>query len=72
MDNKMTSEQIKYQQAYKRVKRIKGFYSHLLVYIVINAMILIANYKNLDLHDNFWRWETFNMVIFWGVGLVGH
>lgn len=65
-------EEVKYQQALKRVKRIKGFYTHLIVYIVINTMLLIANYKNLDTNANFWRWQTFSTVLFWGVGLVGH
>lgn len=74
MNNKinLTPDEIKYQQALKRVKRIKGFYSHLMIYIVINAMLLIVNYKNHDGNEHFWRWQTFNTVIFWGIGLVAH
>ena len=37
MNNNLTPEEVKYQQALKRVKRIKGFYTHLMIYIVINA-----------------------------------
>jgi uncharacterized integral membrane protein len=65
-------DEIKYQEAVKRVKKIKGFYTHLIVYIIINAMLLIVNYKNLDANENFWRWQTFNTVFFWGIGLVAH
>lgn len=68
----LTPEEIKYQQALKRVKRIKGFYTHLMVYIVINAMLLIANYKNSDANENFWRWQSFNTLFFWGIGLTAH
>lgn len=73
MNNKnLTNDEIKYQQALKRVKRIKGFYSHLVIYIVINTMLLIVNFKNLDANENFWRWQTFSTVLFWGIGLVAH
>lgn len=70
----LTPDEIKYQQALKRVKKIKGFYSHLLVYIVINTMLLIVNYANLNDHGNgnFWKWQTFNTLIFWGLGLAVH
>jgi hypothetical protein len=68
----LTSDEIRYQQALKRVKRIKGFYSHLMVYVVVNTGILIANYNNLDSGENFWRWQTFNTIFFWGIGLTAH
>ena len=72
MNSDMTSEELKYQQALKRVKKIKGFYSHLLVYIVINTMLLVVNYNNSGDNDNFWRWQTFNTVFCWGIGLTAH
>jgi len=71
-NNTLTPEEIKYQQALKRVKSIKGFYTHLMVYIVINLGLLILKYKNLDLNENFWQWQTFNTVFFWGIGLLAH
>ena len=52
INSNITQDEIKYQQALKRVKKIKGFYSHLLVYIVINSMLLIVNYNNLNDHGN--------------------
>ena len=38
-------DEIKYQEALKRVKKIKGFYTHAIVYIIINLMIVIVNYQ---------------------------
>jgi hypothetical protein len=70
INNNLTPEEIKYQQALKRVKRIKGFYTHLMIYIVINVGLLIANNSNST--ENFWRWQTFNTLIFWGIGLAAH
>lgn len=70
MNNTLTPDEIKYQQALKRVKRIKGFYTHLMVYIVINIGLLIVNNNNST--ENFWRWQTFSTVLFWGIGLLAH
>ena len=47
MEN-ITSEQIRYEEAVKRVKKLKGFYTHALVYLVINSMIVILNIQNLN------------------------
>lgn len=66
----LTPDEIKYQQALKRVKKIKGFYTHLMVYIVINIGLLIVNNNNST--ENFWRWQTFSTVFFWGIGLLAH
>ena len=33
-------DEIRYQQAKKRVKQLKGFYVHLLVYVLVNAIII--------------------------------
>ncbi len=72
MEINNTLEEVRYQQALKRVKRIKGFYSHLLVYVVINMMILLLQYTDGDGPKDFWQWHTFSMVIFWGIGLGAH
>ena len=70
MNNTLTPDEIKYQQALKRVKRIKGFYMHLMVYIIINIGLLIVNNNNST--ENFWRWQNFRTVLFWGIGLLAH
>lgn len=60
---------IKYLEAAKRVKRLKGFYIHAAVYFLVNLFIVIQNVKSgasLSNMDNYWT------AIFWGVGLLGH
>lgn len=60
---------IKYLEAAKRVKRLKGFYIHAVVYVLVNLFIVIQNVKSgasLSNMDNYWT------AIFWGVGLLGH
>ena len=60
---------IKYLEAAKRVKRLKGFYNHAVVYFLGNLFIVIQNVKSgasLSNMDNYWT------AIFWGVGLLGH
>jgi pheromone shutdown protein TraB len=63
----------RYNLAYKRVKRIKGFYIHALVYVLVNAFVICGNYYgNTQNTQNFWSWVNFNTVLFWGVGLLAH
>lgn len=60
---------INYLEAKKRVKRLKGLYIHIVVYILVNLFIIANNVQSgialTDL-DNYWT------AIFWGIGLVGH
>ncbi|SHH03960.1 2TM domain-containing protein [Flavobacterium micromati] len=65
-----TEEQSKYENAIKRVKKIKGFYSHLLVYVVINIMILIVNVQSLDKGESYLSLKNFSTALFWGIGLA--
>ena len=67
-----SKDEIKYQEAKKRVKRIKGFYSHLLVYLVINTMIFIVNIQHLDAGENIFSFKNFSTAFFWGIGLLDH
>ncbi|WP_246448732.1 2TM domain-containing protein [Flavobacterium buctense] len=63
-------DEIKYQEAAKRVKRIKGFYSHAAVYVLINIILLIVNTQNSS--EGFLNWKNFTTPLFWGIGLVAH
>ena len=67
----------RYNIAYRKVKRIKGFYAHLRIYLIINVMILIASsnvgvFREVSNHEIFWSWDTFSIAISWGIGLVIH
>jgi uncharacterized integral membrane protein len=71
MENKFI-ENDKYERAAKKVKRIKSFYSHLLVYIVINLMIVVINVQELDPGESYFQWHNFTTLGFWGIGLLAH
>ena len=63
----------RYSLAYKRVKRIKGFYVHAMVYVLINIFIVYGNYFGNSIKDyDFWSWQTFSTALFWGIGLLAH
>lgn len=64
----------RYQMAYRRMKRVKGFYTHLMIYILVNAFIIAESIIDGDFINNndFWQWETFSTPLFWGIGLLIH
>lgn len=60
-------EQERYQEAKKQVEEIKGFYFHLVSYIVVNAALVVINL--LTSPEYLWFiWP----ILGWGVGLVIH
>jgi hypothetical protein len=71
MEN-INSEQIRYEEAVKRVKKIKGFYTHALVYLVINIMLVILNIQNLNEGESYFQFKNFFTAFFWGIGLLAH
>jgi uncharacterized integral membrane protein len=71
MEN-ITAEQIRYEEAVKRVKKIKGFYTHAIVYLVINSMLVILNIQNLNEGESYFQFKNFFTAFFWGIGLLAH
>ena len=67
-----TQDEIKYQEALKRVKKIKGFYTHAIVYVIINVMIVIINIQSLNEGETYFQFKNFMTAFFWGIGLVAH
>lgn len=64
---------LSYLRAKKKVETLKGFYSHLLVFVMVNIIILlfsanVLNSKPLD----FKHWSNYAIAFFWGIGLVSH
>lgn len=72
MERIITDEQIKYEMAVKRVKKIKKFYSHLVVYILVNIFLLCLQYMELEEGESFLQFKHFRTTIFWGFGLIIH
>ncbi len=60
----------RYLRAKKRVKQIKGFYSHLSVYVIINFILIVLRINSEGWHG--FNWELFSTAIFWGIGLFFH
>ena len=67
-----TQDEIKYQEALKRVKKIKGFYTHAIVYVIINIMIVIINIQSLNEGETYFQFKNFMTAFFWGIGLLTH
>ena len=76
----MEKEYLKEQQylsAKKRVKEIKGFYSHLLIYVLINIfisgiIIFGLTYNNISLSESFKNFGIYSTWLFWGIGIFFH
>ncbi|MFC7357549.1 2TM domain-containing protein [Jejudonia soesokkakensis] len=66
--------------AKNRIKEIKDFYSHLLVYIFVNLIIVLAGIGFLETiidgyPSDFRSWFSWNIIVipfFWGIGLLFH
>lgn len=66
-----------YNKAYKKVKKIKGFYSHLKAYLVVNAIIIISGVTRNSVIGGFdfsslSEWHTYSTAFFWGIGIAVH
>lgn len=63
---------IRYREASRRVKKIKGFYIHAMVYFFVNIFIIGIKALNLDVKEIFWEWDLLKLPLFWGIGLAAH
>ncbi len=63
-------EEFKYKEALQRVHKIKKFYSHLIVYIFVNTIIIAVKTQKIDEGETIWH--AFYVPLFWGIGLVLH
>lgn len=65
----------KYNRAKKKVDDIKGFYSHLTVYLIVNTAILVFRlviFRDGLIELEIPEWSMFTTPIFWGFGLLCH
>jgi hypothetical protein len=66
-DYSMDQEQRqRYERARERVKALKGFYTHAMVYVFVNIMLFVIN---LITGGGWWFYWP---LIFWGIGLGAH
>ena len=77
MDYRDRVQSDNYLKAKKRVEEIKGFYMHLIVYVLVNLFIsitiIIGNMDHgeslLDVLSNF---GVYAVWVFWGIGIFFH
>lgn len=62
----------KYAAAERKVKRLKGFYTHLIVYLCVNIFIIFVNISDLSPGESYFKMENFFTAFFWGIGLLAH
>ncbi|MGB5190667.1 2TM domain-containing protein [Robiginitalea sp.] len=63
----------KRKRAKKRVDELKGFYIHLLVYLIINTFLIVVIFMSQADNGSFTlHWYNFSTAIFWGLGLLIH
>jgi hypothetical protein len=65
----------KLEKAQKKVKDIKGFYSHLVVFIVINTFLIIVQMYQFNFEFDDMKIAVFGYLstpFFWGIGLLFH
>lgn len=59
----------RYKAAKKRVEDVKGFYSHLFVYLCVNTGLFLINLFTTGADGPWWfQWPLMG----WGIGLVIH
>jgi len=71
METNYTKDQ-KFIRAQRKVKSIKGFYIHLMVYLLVNGFILLSQALSDGGWRIFWHWQSYSTMIFWGIGLAFH
>jgi hypothetical protein len=62
----------RYKDAHKRIRQLKGFYSHLGAYLAVNILIVFFNISNLKPGESYFQFENFFTAFFWGIGLLSH
>lgn len=76
MENRMpegnSDEKIRYQNAQKRVKEIRGFYAHLISYVAVNIVLIIFNVLYHELGYMKIKVNQFYSLIIWGIIVLIH
>ena len=63
---KNSDEQL-YLKAKERVNELKGFYSHLFLYVLVNVVIFAINYLTSP-----GAWWFYWPLMGWGIGIMAH
>ncbi|WP_033961425.1 2TM domain-containing protein [Psychroserpens jangbogonensis] len=72
MENREFNQKERFQIAAKRVKQLKGFYTHALIFILVNLVFVYINFQKLEEGESYFHWRNFVTFSFWGIGLLAH
>ena len=67
MIQKTTPDQERYDRAKQRVELVRGFYSHALVFVLVNIGLVAYNVATSP--DRLW---FIYPIVGWGIGLIAH
>ena len=70
METHITTQQQRLENAQKRVKTMKGFYIHALVFVLVNLFIIFSN--AFIEGEGFKTMDNYYTAFFWGFGLLAH
>ncbi|WP_373055976.1 2TM domain-containing protein [Zunongwangia sp. H14] len=71
METKDT-ESINYLSAKKRVKKIRGFYIHFVIYLFLNISFFIVGARDEGVWEALGDLSNYSTAFFWGIGLFAH
>lgn len=77
MEKLGNNQEARLKRARRRVAEVKGFYVHLMVYIIINTTILVikivgTSYYGETFMGPIWHFSTLLPWLPWGIGLAFH
>ena len=61
---------IAYEMAQKKVRKLKRFYVHVIVYVFVNIFLFVTIIPKM--HGNYFALQNFSTAFYWGIGLIGH
>ncbi len=61
-----------YLQAKKYVRKIRGFYTHAAVYVLVNLFLIGSKAFKYSSWEDFWQHNQFWGFGLWGIGLIIH
>ena len=65
-------DRLRYLRARNRVKELRGFYVHLLVYIAVNILIVFVNIQEMKPGESYFQAKNFFTFTLWGIVILIH
>lgn len=65
-----TTEDDRYAQAKRHVRKLREFYASLAAFVAVNLMLFLINLLTLSPGEGGGGWWFYWVTIFWGVGLL--